>query len=346
MMADASADSFWHRLFTTSQGVARLSITAVSILIVIKVVASVLTGSLGIRADAIHSVIDLTGAIIGLVGIMVASHPADSRHHYGHGKAENLAGAIISVLIFAAAGSIVYTAVMRIISGGRVEMLATGIVVTVVAIAINIGIAMLALRVARKTESVALRAQGFHMMADVWSSVAVLIGLVLVTLTGLVILDAVVGILVALIIGKTAWEIMKDAVGVLMDTRLPDDEEQAIRDVINQHGDTVTCIRSLRTRRSGAERFVDLVLVMPPDTTVMDTHRLCDHLEHHFRHYLSSANISIHVEPRQPECEECSVSLTLSVTGSQSQADCPYAGPEGEHIAPGDYPAHQGQASP
>jgi len=315
--------SFWSRLFTTSQGVAKLSIVAVSILIVIKVVASILTGSLGIRADAIHSVIDLSGAVIGLIGIIIANRPANQRYQYGHGKAENLAGAIISVLIFAAAGSILCEAIMRIIKGGQVEMLGIGIAVTVAAIAINVAIAWLAIRVAKRTDSIALRAQGFHMLADVWSSVAVLVGLLLVTLTKLMILDAVVGIIVAFLIGKTAWSIMRESISVLMDTKLPDEDEAAIREIIAKHGGDVTCIRSLRTRKSGAERFVNLTLVMPQDSTIKDAHQLCDHLEHHFKHYLSKLDVNIHVEPRQPECDNCGVNLTMAVSGTREKTVCP-----------------------
>jgi cation diffusion facilitator family transporter len=315
--------SFWNRLFTTSQGVAKLSIVAVGTLIVIKVVASVLTGSLGIRADAIHSIIDLSGAIIGLIGITIANRPASQRYQYGHGKAENLAGAVIAVLIFAAAGSILYEAIMRIINGGQVEMLGIGIAVTVVAIAINVAIAWLAIRVAKRTDSIALRAQGFHMLADVWSSVAVLIGLLLVTITKLVILDAVVGIVVAFLIGKTAWDILRESVSVLMDTKLPDEDEAAIREIIAKHAGDVTCIRSLRTRKSGAERFVNLTLVMPQESTIKDAHQLCDHLEHHFKHYLSKLDVNIHVEPLQPECEDCGVNLRMSVSGTREKTVCP-----------------------
>ncbi len=324
-MADTvNPGSFWNRLFTTSQGVAKLSIVAVSILIVIKVVASILTGSLGIRADAIHSVIDLSGAVIGLIGIMIANRPADKEHQYGHGKAENLAGAIISVLIFAAAGSILYEAIRRIIDGGRVEMLGIGIVVTVAAIAINVAIAWLAIRVAKRTDSIALRAQGFHMLADVWSSVAVLVGLLLVTLTGLMVLDAVVGIIVAFLIGKTAWDIMRESISVLMDYKLPEDEEAAIREIVVKHGGKVTCIRSLRTRKSGAERFVNLTLVMPQESSIKDAHDLCDHLEHHFKHFLSRVDVNIHVEPGQPECETCGVNLTMAADGTREEVVCPH----------------------
>jgi cation diffusion facilitator family transporter len=254
---------------------------------------------------------------------MIANRPADQKHHFGHGKAENLAGAIISILIFAAAGSILYEAIMRIIEGGKVEMLGIGIAVTVVAIAINVAIAWLAIRVAKRTDSVALRAQGFHMLADVWSSVAVLIGLLLVTLTGLVILDAVVGIIVAFLIGKTAWDIMYESIGALMDHKLPDEDETAIREIIAQHSESITCIRSLRTRKSGAERFINLTLVMPHESTIKDAHQLCDHLEHHFKHSLSRLDVNIHVEPHQPECEDCAVNLTVSVSGTRESTVCP-----------------------
>lgn len=285
------------RLFTTSEGVAKLSIFAVGILIVIKVVASILTGSLGIRADAIHSIIDLAGAVIGLVGIVIAKKPADEDHNYGHTKAENIAALFIALMIFAAAGSILYEAVMRIIEGGAVTMLAVGIWVTVAAIIINVGIAWLAIRTAKKTKSVALEAQGHHMLADVFSSVAVLVGLLLVTITGLVILDPIAGIVVAVLIGKTAWEIFSKSVGELMDKRLPKHDLNKIAGIVNGFRGDIVGIKELRTRRAAGNRFIDLTLNVPRLATVAESHDICDRIEAAIQGELPRSVVYIHCEP-------------------------------------------------
>lgn len=279
MTGNSRKTPFITRLFTTNEGIAQLSIAAVSILIIIKVAASVVTGSLGIRADAIHSIIDLSGAVIGLVGIIIAKRPPDDKHNYGHTKAENIAALFISLMIFAAAGSILYEAVMRIVEGGSVQMLGVGIWVTVAAIFINIGIAWLAIRTAKRTKSMALEAQGQHMMADVFSSVAVLVGLLLVTIFKLNVLDSVAGVVVAFLIGKTAWEIFSKSISELMDTRLPQHDLNKIQRVVDSFKGESVGLGEMRTRRSVGQGFIELTLMVPPDLSITDAHTICDRVE-------------------------------------------------------------------
>ena len=322
MNSNAEKWPFLTRLFNTSEGVARLSIFAVGILIVIKVVASILTGSLGIRADAIHSIIDLAGAVIGLVGIVIAKKSADEDHNYGHTKAENIAALLIALMIFAAAGSILYEAVIRIIEGGTVTMLAVGIWVTVAAIVINVGIAWLAIHTAKKTNSVALEAQGHHMLADVFSSVAVLVGLLLVTITGLAILDPIAGIIVAVLIGKTAWEVLNKAIGELMDKRLPGHDLNKIQRTVDCFLGEIVGIREMRTRHSAGWRFIDLTLIVPRLAPVTKAHDICDRIEAALQEELPKSRIHIHYEPCDvpidgtclDDCpDDCPVSQTCSV---------------------------------
>jgi cation diffusion facilitator family transporter len=296
---------------TASGSVAKLSIISISLLIALKVIASVLTGSIGIRADAIHSVIDLTGAFIGYLAIRLASKPPDERHAYGHGKAENIAGAVIAGLIFVAAGTIVYEAVRRMVVGGSVELLTIGISVIAAAIAINGGISWYALRVAKSNDSLALEATARDMFADVLSSCAVLVGLVLVSMTGLNILDPIVALLVAVLITRTAYSTMKKSVGGLMDTRLPRDEEESISACIAEHGSKVVGFHKLRTRKAGNQRYIELHLVVPKDASVHEAHSVCDHLENDMRKTLPRSNFSIHIEPCTIECVNCSVTCNL-----------------------------------
>ena len=298
-------------ILASSGSVAKLSIISISVLIVLKVIASVLTGSIGIRADAIHSVIDLTGACIGLIAIRLAGKPPDERHAFGHGKAENIAGAVIAGLIFVAAGTIVYEAVRRLVVGGSIELVALGIYVTAAAIVINGTISWYALRVAKSNDSLALEATARDMLADVLSSCAVLVGLVLVSITGLNILDPIIALLVAVLITRTAYLTMRKSVGGLMDTSLPRNEEESIRTCLAEHGSRVVGFHKLRTRKAGNQRYIELHLVVPKDVSVHAAHSVCDHLEGDMRKTLPRANFSIHVEPCTIECGNCSVTCDL-----------------------------------
>ncbi len=294
-------------MFSSRSGAAKLSIAAISLLILIKVVASIITGSIGIRADAVHSTLDLVAAIIAFIGIRISGKPADERHPYGHGKAENISGVLVAGLIFFAAGTIVYEAIKRHIFGVTLELVAVGIYVTAAAIVINILISWHVLRVSRNTDSLALEASGRHMLTDVLSSVAVLVGLIMVQLTGLSILDSIVALGVAVIITKSAYSILRMSFGGLIDVKLPEDEENVIRSAIMEHAGELVDFHALRTRKAGRQRYIDLHLVMPKNASVEEAHRMCDHLEQDIKSKLKHASLTIHVEPCSEECDQCPI---------------------------------------
>jgi len=307
-------------MLATKENAAKLSLAAVSLLVLLKIAASILTGSIAIRADAVHSVIDLSGVIIGYISIRISGKPPDKRHAFGHGKAENIAGAIIAGLIFIAGGAICYEAVRRLITGGTVELVILGIYVTAAAIVINAIISWYALRVAHKTDSIALEATARHMFADVLSSCAVLVGLILVRLTGLSILDAIVALLVAGLIAISAYHIMKGSIGGLIDVRLPEAEETEIMSCITEHYSELVGFHKLRTRKAGSQRFIDLHLLMPKDASVEEAHQMCDHLEEDIKSRLRYTSVTIHVEPCDIECDKCLVSsCSLRKTKAQGR---------------------------
>jgi cation diffusion facilitator family transporter len=298
-------------MLATKESVAKLAIFAVSLLILMKVAASIVTGSIAIRADAVHSAIDLFGVIIGYIGIRIAGKPPDERHPFGHGKAENIASVVIAGLIFIAAGIIAYQAVTRLIAGGAVEMVTLGIYVTAAALAINGIVSWYALRIARATDSLALEASARDMLADVLSSGAVLVGLILVRLTGITILDPIVALLVAIIIARTAYLTMKKSFGGLMDIKLPQAEEDEIIACIRERGGQLAGFHQIRTRKAGSQRYIDFHLVVPKDISVERAHRLCDELEQEIENRLSYTSVTIHVEPCDGKCEQCSTSPDL-----------------------------------
>ena len=295
-------------MLATKENVAKLSILAVSSLIAMKVVASILTGSIAILADAAHSVIDLSGVVIGYIGIRISGKPADEEHAFGHGKAENIASGIIAGLIFIAAGTIFYQAVRKLITGGTVELVTVGIYVTVGAIVVNTVVSWYALRVSRATDSVALEATARDMLADVFSSVAVLVGLILVKLIGLVILDPIVALLVSAIIARTAYLTIRKSFAGLMDTKLPEEEEKELLSCIEEHIGQLAGFHKVRTRKAGSQRFIDLHLMLPKNASLEEAHQMCDHLEEDIENRLPNSSVTIHVEPCSTECDQCLVS--------------------------------------
>jgi len=296
---------------TTKENAAKLSIASVSLLILIKVVASILTGSISIRADAVHSALDLVAAVTTFIGVRISGRPADEQHPFGHGKAENVSSIVVAGLIFAAAGIIVYTAVKRLIVGVPLELIEIGIYVTAAAIVINVLISRYLSKVARATDSLALEADARHLFSDVLSSCAVLVGLIVVRLTGLNILDPIIALLVALFILKVGYDTLRKSFGGLMDVRLPEAEEAKIKSCIMEHYSEVVSFHELRTRKAGSQRYIDLHLVMPKNASVDKAHKMCDHLEQDIENRLHNCSVTIHVEPCSIECDQCQVSCSL-----------------------------------
>lgn len=298
-------------MLATKEGAAKLAIAAVSLLIVIKTAASIVTGSIAIRADAVHSVIDLFGVIIGYTAIKIAGRPPDKRHPYGHGKAENVAGVVIAAMIFIGAIIIAYQAIVGLIAGRAVELVTLGIYVTAAAIAINLAVSWYTLRVARATESIALEATARDLFADVLSSGAVLVGLILVQFTGIAMLDSIVALLVSVLIGRTAFLTMRKAFGGLMDIKLPQVEEDEIFACLSEHTDLIASFHRIRTRKAGSQRQIDFHLVVSKHISVERAHRLCDRLEQEIEKKLSDTSVTIHIEPCDGKCEQCSTSPDL-----------------------------------
>ena len=308
-------------MFRTKPGAAGLSVASNSLLILLKTVAGILTGSIAILAEAIHSLLDLAAAIIALLSVRVSDKPADKTHPFGHGKIENLSGVVEGGLIFVAAGIIIYEAIQRLTTGARVELLEIGIVVMAVSIGINVIVSRHLLKVSRSTDSIALEADARHLTTDVLTSLGVLLGLVLVRVTGLNFLDPIVALIVAVLIIKAAFEVTRKSYLGLMDTKLPSAEEEEIISSIMKHTGEIVSVHQLRTRKSGSQRHIDLHLVMPKYTSVEEAHRMCDHLERHIKDKLSNANITIHVEPCDGKCQYCSIICRERKENNQSRLD-------------------------
>jgi cation diffusion facilitator family transporter len=302
--------------FSVKSKAALTSVISNTCLILLKVVAGILTGSISLIAEAIHSSMDLAAAVIAFFSVRVSDKPADEQHPFGHGKAENISGVAEAILIFVAAGIIIYEAIQRLITGKTLVQVDVGLGIMAASIVVNIVVSRYLLRVSRKTDSLALEADARHLTTDVMTMVGVLVGLAIVRIGQLVgvnlnIIDPIVAILVALLIMKTAYDITRKSFGGLIDVKLPEDEEDTIRSCILEHSGKVVAFHELRTRKAGSQRYIDFHLVMPRSFNVEEAHRMCDHLEKDLEKRLSRTNVTIHIEPCDGKCQRCSTSPDL-----------------------------------
>jgi len=298
-------------IVASQSGAAKLMLIVVIGLIVLKVVVAVITGSISILAQAVDSSLDLLAVVITFIAIRIATKPADEEHPFGHGKVENIAATVQAVLIFTAGGLIIYSAVQKIIIGAKVELAEAGIGVMLVSMIASIFLSRHLFKVSQAVDSIALQANAQNIAADVYSTAAVLAGLVAVRFTGLNILDPIIAMAVALLILKTGYDVLRKSFGGLIDVKLPQAEEDEIRSCIMEHDCQMVAFHDLRTRKAGSHRYIDLHLVMPKNASVEEAHRMCDHLERDIRNRLHHTHVTIHVEPCATECDQCSVSCTL-----------------------------------
>lgn len=289
--------------------VARLSIYSNTILLIMKLAVGFMLGSISVLSEALHSGIDLLAAVIANYSVRKAGKPADDIHKFGHGKFENLSGTIEALLITVAAIIILYEAGRKIFFGNEIELngelIGAGIVIMGISAAINFYVSRKIMKVAMHAESIALEADAYHLTTDVYTSIGVFIGLVLIRLTGNPIFDPVLAIIVALMILKASYDLTKRSISGIMDVKLSDEEEELIKSIIAEHYSEYAEFHNLRSRMSGAERFVDLHLVVPKNQTVNEAHDLCDHLEKDIKEKIPNLSILIHIEPCESDCEIC-----------------------------------------
>jgi len=279
-------------------GVAALSIASNAVLIVLKLAAGAITGSVAIITEAMHSSVDLIASIVAYVSVRTADKPADSDHPYGHDKFENLAAAIEAMLILVGAGVIVFESVRRLSSGAEVHSLGVGIAVIAFSVVANVVVSTLLARRARETESPALEGDAAHLRTDAATSAAVLVGLVAVQLTGAAWLDPVIALAVAAAIVYAGIKLLMRASRVLVDEALPPAELDAVRAAIQEFGPRGVCgYHKLRARRAGSRRYVDLHVQFVGGTTLEAAHATAHQLQDAIRARVRGADVLIHLEP-------------------------------------------------
>ncbi len=305
---------------------ASVSVLANCGLILLKVIAGTITGSVAILTDAVHSSIDLVASIVAYISVRKAGEPADESHRYGHEKIENLAAAIEGILILIGSAAIAFAAVRRLLGHGRLHSVGLGIAVVTFSMLVTLSVSALLARNARQTESPALEGDAVHLRTDAISSGAVLVSLALVQLTGAQWLDPAVALLVSFLIVFTGVRLMARSARVLVDHALPADEVEAIRRAIKAFAPRgVVGYHELRTRRAGARRYVDLHVQFRAGTSLEAAHGIAHELQDRIAARLDHTDVLIHLEP-EDRVRPGEVLVKHVDAGPHAESDRPAAG--------------------
>ncbi|MFO7539129.1 MAG: cation diffusion facilitator family transporter [Chloroflexota bacterium] len=274
-----------------------LSIGTAVLTIFLKTTAYWLTGSVGLLSDALESGINLAAAVMALITLTIAAQPPDADHTYGHDKAEYFAGGVVGALVVVAAVTIGITAVRSLFDPQPLEQIGLGLAISLLAALCNFITARVLLQAGEQHDSMTLMADGRHLMADVWTSGAVVVGIGGVALTGWFIFDPLIALVVAVHILRSGLRLVSQAVGGLMDESLPAHELARVENVLNSYRDEGIAYHALRSRRSGARRFVSVHIQVPGAWTVQKGHTLLETLEADLRRELPALSVFTHLEP-------------------------------------------------
>lgn len=278
---------------------ALLSVVAAVFLTIFKLIVGLLTGSLGILSEALHSALDLVAALVTFFSVRVSDKPADKEHNYGHGKIENMSALIETILLFITCAWIVYEAIHRLVTGDtKIDVNVWSYVIVVSAIVIDVNRSRMLYKVAKKHNSQALEADALHFSTDIWSSSVVLLGLICSQL-GVYWADPVAALAVAVIVFSVSYRLGKKAVDVLLD-RAPDDKLAIVNNVLSHYPEIVE-MHDLKARSAGADTFIEFNIHLDPQLTISKAHELCDRIEMEIKSLIPRTEIYIHSEPDEPE---------------------------------------------
>lgn len=279
---------------------AGLSIFSNSVIIILKLVVGLYSGSISIISEAIHSISDFLASVLTFFSVIKSAEPADKKHPFGHGKYEDMSGFIEGGLIIFAAVFIIYEALKKIFSGNVSGMDSTlGLYVMGISVIANIVVSSILFKVAKKSDSVSLFADAEHLRTDILSSLGVFVGLLVIQVTGIKILDPIIAIVVALIIFEAGFSISKRTMDNLLDCSLPEEEMNNIQDILEKwksHG--IVDFKDLKARRLGPQKSIEVTLIFPKDMTILSCHNICDQIEHKLAEDLGDVTSSIHLEPQ------------------------------------------------
>jgi cation diffusion facilitator family transporter len=273
-----------------------LSIVTAVVTIALKTAAWRLTGSVGLLSDAAESVVNLVAAGMTLAMLIVAARPADEEHAWGHTKAEYFSSSVEGALILVAALAIAWTGVDRLLHPKALEQAGLGLAISTGASLVNLVVAQVLLRAARRYDSIALEADGHHLMTDVWTSVGVLAGIGVVALTGWERLDPIVALVVAANIVWTGVKLIRRSAHGLLDASIPAEEQRALQEVLDRYAARQVRFHAVRTRQAAARRFITMHVLVPGEWTVRRGHDLLEEIERDVRSAVPNANVLTHLE--------------------------------------------------
>jgi cation diffusion facilitator family transporter len=285
--------------------IARLSILSNTILIILKLITGIITGSVSIISEAIHSTIDLAAAMIAFFAVKVSDKPADIDHPYGHEKIENISGVMEAILILVASAAIIYEAIRKLIINEPVESIGFGFAVMSISAVVNFFVSKKLYKVAKAEESIALEADALHLKADVYTSLGVAVGLLVIWLTKLNILDPLVAIIIAILILREAIILLKLAFNPLLDKKLTDKNIEIIKEQIKKNKSFYYDFHDIRTRQAGRTKHIDFHLSVPFNMQSKDAHELCDKIERDIESILKNTKVLIHIETCDSNCKTC-----------------------------------------
>ncbi len=279
---------------------ALISVFSNSILIILKVCAGILSGSVSIISEAIHSGMDLIASFIALFSVTVSSKPPDKQHPYGHGKIENISGTVEGILILIAAMLIISEAVKKLNNPHALNETTIAIAVMFFSAIVNWFVSSYLFKVAKKEDSVALEADALHLRTDVYTSAGVGFGIILIDITGFVLLDPLIAIFVASLILKESFKLCRKAFNPLMDTKLPEGEELIIIGILQKYSDQIQIhgYHNLKTRQSGSQRYAEFHLEVDPSLSIKEYQKISECIQADLQHSFDNICITIHVETR------------------------------------------------
>jgi len=278
--------------------VAFWSVVAAVFITAFKLIIGILTGSLGILSEALHSGLDMVAAIITYFSVRVSDKPADREHNYGHGKVENLSALIETILLLVTCVWIIYEAVHRLLSGQtNIEVTVWSYVVVICSIIIDYTRSRALYRVARKHNSQALEADALHFSTDIWSSTVVLFGLICYQLLGWHQADSIAALFVAVIVLFVSYQLGRKAIDVLLD-KSPVNTTKVVHEILNNFPEVLK-YHGLKARTAGADTFIKFNVHFNPDLSLREVHEVCDHIESEIKNRVVRSEVYIHAEPEE-----------------------------------------------
>ncbi len=285
------------------QFAACISVTSNIVIIILKLAAGVISGSISVISEAVHSFADLTASVITLFAVSRSSMPADRDHPFGHGKYEDLSGFIEGGLIIFAGAYIVFEASKKLIfeTNGNTEPL-IGIYVMAFSALVNLIVSNYLLRASKECGSISLYADGQHLRTDIFSSLGIMLGLVFIKITGLTVIDSIIALIAASIIIKTGYSVAKETLNNLLDGSLPAQDIEKIENILKNNM-RINGYKNLRTRKTGHFKNMEVTLFFDPDLKISECHKICDIIEYEIENKLTDISVNIHLEPASSKSE-------------------------------------------